>query len=183
MRIVTLLLGVAALRLKTSPCSVGLHDPFSDEYCHDVHQECDCLLHEAHTKIDAICDDYPGHADCSEAIQQRIAEVDQCIARARDARDAQYNRSYDAINDAMGGRDLFPNLASSDKKVFPYGPFSGECVGECREYDALCAYGACNTQLDQIEHKVSHVTGYAELLELKLNELHTVGGTSALQSC
>jgi hypothetical protein len=175
MRIVTALLAVAAFRLRTSPCSVGLHDPFSDEYCQDVYKECDCLLQEANTKIDEICDKYPAHADCPEAIQQRIAEVDQCIARARDARDAQYNQTYDAIDQALGGRDLFPNLVSSSK-VFPYGPFSSQCVGECREYEQLCSYGACNTQLDQIEHTVSHVVGYAELLELKLNELHTVGG-------
>jgi hypothetical protein len=174
MRIVTPLLGFAALRLKTSPCSSGIHDPFSDKYCHDVYEECDCLLQEAHAKIDQICDQYPGQADCSEAIQGRIAEVDSCIARARDARDAQYNQTYDAINDAIG-RDVLPNLVSSDR-VFPYGPFSGQCVGECREYDQLCAYGRCNTQLDQIEHTVSHVTGYAELLQLKLNELQTVGG-------
>ena len=25
-------------------------------------------------------------------------------------------------------------------KVFPYGPFSSQCVGECREYEQLCSY-------------------------------------------
>jgi hypothetical protein len=164
MKIVTV---AAALTLRGSPCSVGLHDPFSDSYCADVSKECDCLRSEARGEIDDICSSYPG--DCTAALQARIAELDQCIATARQARDDAFNET---LRDALGG---VGGVALSE--IFPYGPFSSECVGQCSDYKALCDYGMCNTQLDQLKHEVSHVKGYHELLQLKLQELQTVGGS------
>jgi hypothetical protein len=161
----------------TGPCDhFGIHDPFSDSYCDDAHEECACLRASSQAEFERICAPYSAaYEACLQGLQDEIAKVKGCVKEAQGARRAQHNQTMDQIGDAL--RSL-PSLNSQSPS---YGPFSRYCSDTCASHSALCGqYPApgCNTQLDRLEHQVSLLTGYAEMLGWEWKQFENLGGTS-----
>eukprot|EP00929_Paragymnodinium_shiwhaense_P114102 TRINITY_DN82416_c0_g1_i1.p1 TRINITY_DN82416_c0_g1~~TRINITY_DN82416_c0_g1_i1.p1 ORF type:complete len:227 (+),score=53.79 TRINITY_DN82416_c0_g1_i1:67-747(+) len=173
----------AQLPAECEPCQGTMIDPFqeSSKYCKANYDQCKCCQGLLEQEKGRICmtgkqggGSFLGYGSCVDGIKAALSEKEKQCEHQKSLDDYNKAQRQKQINDALGDRSPYADLIALHKvnatsnTTAAYAPerYSSECISDCDQFDALCAFGyGCNKQLRNAEADLGTVKDWYGLYQ------------------